>query len=184
MMELTEGRPATCAGRLSKEIKVYDFLDELKISYQRVDHEAANTMEACQAIDAILDADICKNLFLCNRQHTQFYLLMILKDKKFKTKDISGQINSSRLSFAEPEYLEEYLDLTPGSVTVLGLLNDPEQKVRLLMDEDLLQGTYFGCHPCINTSSLRLRTADLFEKILPALNHKATFVHLEAESDA
>lgn len=180
-MELVHGRPLDTTGRLDKEIKVYDLLDSLNISYDRVDHEVANTMEACAAIDAILEADICKNLFLCNRQHTQFYLLMILNNKKFKTKEISQQINSARLSFAEPEYLEEFLDLTPGSVTVLGLMNDKEHRVHLLMDEDLKDGTFFGCHPCINTSSLRLRTADLFEKILPALGHEITFVHLEGE---
>ena len=156
-MELVQGRPADCTGRLDKEIRVYDFLDGLGVSYQRIDHEAAMTMEACAAVDEVLEATICKNLLLCNRQCTAFYLLMIAGDKHFKTKDLSHQIGSSRLSFAAPEYMEAYLDITPGSLSILGLMNDKEHHVELLIDEDVLKGEYIGCHPCINTSSLRLQ---------------------------
>ena len=170
-MELQQGRPADCGGRLPKEIRVYDFLDALGISYQRVDHEAAMTMEACAAIDAALEASICKNLLLCNRQCTDFYLLLMPGDKPFKTKELSKQIGSSRLSFAAPEYMERYLDITPGSLSVLGLMNDKENRVQLLIDEDLLQGELIGMHPCINTSSLRLRTRDLLDKVIPAMGH-------------
>ena len=179
-MELVQGRPLDCTGRLDKEIRVYDLLDSLGISYQRIDHEAAMTMEACAAIDEVLDATICKNLLLCNRQATAFYLLMIPGDKVFKTSVLSKKIGSSRLSFASPEYMEKYLDITPGSVSVLGLMNDRENRVQLIIDSDVLKGEYFGCHPCINTSSLRLRTADLMEKILPAVNHKPILVELES----
>ena len=175
-MKLINGRPADCSGRLDKEIRVYDFLDRLEISYQRIDHEAAMTMEACAAIDEALDATICKNLLLCNRQCTLFYLLMIQGDKHFKTSEMSKQIGSSRLSFASGEYMEQLLDITPGSLSVLGLMNDREHRVQLLIDRDVLQGEYFGCHPCINTSSLRLRTADLLEKILPATGHEPLLV--------
>jgi len=170
-MELLNGRPATNAGRLDKEIRCYDLLDKLGIAYQRIDHEEANTMEACVEIDKALDATICKNLLLCNRQCTQFYLLMLPGEKHFKTSVFSKQIGSSRLSFAAPEYMEEYLDITPGSVSVLGLMNDRDNHVELIIDEDILKGEYFGCHPCINTSSLRLKTADLMEKIIPAMGH-------------
>ena len=170
-MELLNGRPATNAGRLDKEIRCYDLLDQLGVSYQRIDHEAAMTMEACLEIDKALDATICKNLLLCNRQCTQFYLLMLPGEKHFKTSVFSKQIGSSRLSFAAPEYMERYLDITPGSVSVLGLMNDHENHVELVIDEDILKGEYFGCHPCINTSSLRLKTADLMEKIIPAMGH-------------
>ena len=170
-MELQNGRPADCTGRLEKEIRCYDLLDSLAIPYQRIDHEEANTMEACAAIDEALQATICKNLLLCNRQCTQFYLLMIVGDKVFKTSQLSKQIGSSRLSFAGPEYMEKYLDITPGSVSVLGLMNDRENMVQLLIDEDVLKGEYFGCHPCINTSSLRLKTSDLTQKIIPAMGH-------------
>ena len=176
---LHNGRPDTNEGRLEKEIKTYDLLDSLHISYERVDHEAADTMEACVAIDEVLaPAVICKNLFLCNAQKTKFYLLMIREDKKFKTKEISGQINSSRLSFAPSEYMEKFLQITPGSVSVMGLMNDINNEVKLLVDEDILKEELFGCHPCINTSSIRLKVSDVFEKFLPAVHHEYTIVHL------
>ncbi len=177
-MELVNGRPTNTQGRLDKEIRVYDFLDSLGVAYQRIDHEAAMTMEACEEIDRTLEATICKNLLLCNRQETQFYLLMLPGDKVFKTKDLSAQIGSSRLSFAKAEYMEQYLDITPGSLSVLGLMNDKDKMVRLLIDEEVLEGEYIGCHPCINTSSLRLRTKDLVEKIIPAMGHEPTLVKL------
>ena len=179
-MELQNGRSETTSGRLDKEIRVYDLLDKLGIAYQRVDHEATMTMEACEEVDRILgdDTTICKNLFLCNRQETNFYLLLMPGDKPFKTKDLSAQINSARLSFAKPEYMEKYLDITPGSVSVLGLMNDSEKKVQLLIDEDVMKEPYFGCHPCINTSSLKFTTEDLTRKIIPALGHDPITVSL------
>ena len=183
-MQLVDGRPGNTEGRLDKEIRVYDFLDSLGIAYKRVDHEAAMTMEACEEIDRTLSEGvekgvaICKNLFLCNRQATDFYLLLIPGDKPFKTKYLSAQIGSSRLSFAKPEYMEQYLDITPGSVSVMGLMNDKEKKVRLLIDKDVLQDEYFACHLCINTSSLRFKTSDLMEKVIPAMGHEPTMVCL------
>ena len=178
MLKLEKGRPADCAGRLEKEVRTYDFLDKLNIEYERIDHEAAMTMEECADVDEALGAMICKNLFLCNRQETAFYLLMIPDTKVFHTKDLSAQIGAARLSFAKPEYMEKFLDITPGSVSVLGLMNDTENHVQLLIDEDVLNSEYVGCHPCINTSSLRLRTKDLVETILPAIHHEFVRVKL------
>jgi len=177
-MTLQQGRPADETGRLEKEIRVYDFLDRLAVPYQRIDHEAAMTMEACAAIDEALQATICKNLLLCNRQCTDFYLLLMPGDKPFKTKELSHQIGSSRLSFADGAYMEQFLDITPGSLSVLGLMNNRDMRVRLLIDEDVLKGEYIGCHPCINTSSLRLRTEDLMQTIIPAMGHAPTLVRL------
>ena len=179
-MQLVDGRPENTDGRLEKEIRVYDFLDSLGVRYKRIDHEAAMTMEACEEIDRTLGegAAICKNLFLCNRQETEFYLLLIPGEKPFKTKYLSAQIGSSRLSFGKPEYMEKFLDITPGSVSVLGLMNDQEKKVRLLIDEDVLTKPYFACHPCINTSSMRFKTSDLMEKVIPAMGHEPTMVCL------
>ena len=179
-MKLQKGRPENTDNRLNKEIRVYDFLDKLGIQYQRIDHEAAMTMEACEEIDHALgdNTTICKNLFLCNRQETDFYLLLMPGDKPFKTKDLSAQIHSARLSFAKPEYMEKYLDITPGSVSVLGLMNDSEKKVQLRIDEDVMKEPYFGCHPCINTSSLKFTTEDLMQKIFPALEHEPVTVTL------
>ena len=176
---LEKGRPVNIEGRLEKELRVYDLLDSLGIQYERVDHEEANTMEACAEIDKVLaPAVICKNLFLCNAQKTKFYLLMIREDKKFLTKDISKQINSARLSFGPAEYMEQFLDITPGSVSVLGLMNDKEKQVTLLVDEDVLQAEYFGCHPCVNTSSLRLKISDVFGTFLQKVDHAYTVVKL------
>ena len=176
-----EGRPGNVSGRLEKEQRCYALLDKLQISYARVDHEHADTIEACEAVEQVLGEKICKNLFLCNRQKTQFYLLMLEGEKVFKTRDLSKQLGVARLSFADPADMEKYLDITPGSVSVLGLMNDGENHVQLLMDEDVLKGEYIGCHPCINTSSLRLRTADLMEKILPAVHHEPRIVTLPQE---
>lgn len=178
MLELRNGRPEDISGRLEKEIRTYDFLDGLHISYQRIDHEAAMTMEACVEIDAALQATMCKNLFLCNRQETQFYLLLMPGDKKFKTKDVSAQLGVARLSFANEKYMEEYLDITPGSVSVLGLMNDHDGKVQLVIDKELLQGEEIGCHPCVNTSSIKVGMKDLMEVILPAMGHEAVVVEL------
>ncbi|MBR5134433.1 MAG: prolyl-tRNA synthetase associated domain-containing protein, partial [Clostridia bacterium] len=156
----------------------YDLLDSLGVSYERIDHERADTMEACAAVDEALGAAICKNLFLCNRQQTAFYLLMIPADKPFKTKDLSDQIGSSRLSFASAEHMERLLDISPGSVSVMGLMNDVDNAVTLLVDEELLSSEYIGCHPCVNTASLKLKTADVFGVILDAMHHAMKTVSL------
>ena len=177
-MELVKGRPATNEGRLEKEIRCYDLLDSLGIEYGRVDHEPAMTMEACEAVDTALGATMCKNLMLCNRQCTVFYLLLTPGEKVFKTSELSKKIGSSRLSFAKPEPMEEFLDITPGSLSILGLMNDKEKHVNLLIDEDVLKGEFIGVHPCINTSSLRIKTADLMEKLIPAMGHTPTLVQL------
>ena len=164
--------------RLSKELRCYDFLDALGIDYHRIDHDAAMTMEACAAVDEALGADTCKNLLLCNRQCTDFYLLLIPGSKVFKTSQLSKQIGSSRLSFAGAEYMEQFLDITPGSLSILGLMNDKENRVNLLIDEEVLCTPWFGCHPCINTSTLRFSTEDLVNQIIPALGHEPRMVTL------
>ena len=177
-MELYSGRPENFADRLPKEQRVYELLDSLGIDYVRVDHEPAMTMEACIAVDEALGATMCKNLMLCNRQCTDFYLLLMPGDKPFKTSVLSKQIGSSRLSFADGSYMQEFLDITPGSLSVLGLMNDRENRVRLLIDEDVLRGESIGVHPCINTSSLCITTRDLMEKLIPHMGHAPTMVHL------
>ena len=180
-MELYKGRPEDKEGREEREVRVYDLLDSLGIEYFRTDHEHADTMEACNRIDAVIDVVICKNLFLCNRQKTDFYLLMMPGDKPFKTKELSSQINSARLSFASPDAMLEYLDIKPGAVSVMGLMNDKDNHVKLLVDEDVLKDEYVGCHPCVNTSSLKLKTEDVFGKYLKAVNHTVTTVVLKGE---
>ena len=180
-MELYTGRPESTEGRLPREIRTYDYLDTLGIPYQRTDHERADNMEACNEIDAVLGVIICKNLFLCNRQKTVFYLLMMPGDKKFRTKELSGQIGSARLSFAGPEDMLKYLDIEPGAVSIMGLMNDKDKAVKLLIDEDVLKDEYIGCHPCVCTSSLKMRTADILGKFLPATGHGYETVTLTGE---
>lgn len=182
-LKLMEGRPENCAGRLEKEIRTYDFLDQLGVAYQRIDHPETMTMEACEAVDRVLRATICKNLFLCNRQETDFYLLMMPGEKKFRTKDLSKCLGVARLSFAKEEYMEQFLDIAPGSVSVMGLMNDKENHVRLVIDEDVLKGSEVGCHPCVNTSSIKFSTDALTDKIIPAMNHEYTVVHLPEGDD-
>lgn len=178
MWKREKGRPENVTDRLAKEIRVYDLLDGLGVEYERIDHPAAMTMEACEEIDRILEATICKNLLLCNRQQTDFYLLMMSGDKKFVTRELSAQLGTARLSFAAPEFMAAFLDITPGSLSVMGLMNDRDMRVQLLIDADVLDGEWIGCHPCINTSSLRLKTSDLVEKIIPAMGHPPRLVHL------
>ena len=177
-MELYHGRPLDLQGRLDKEIRVYDLLDSLGIEYDRTDHEAAGTMEDCLEVDKILGVIICKNLFLCNRQKTKFYLLMMPGDKPFKTKDVSSQIGSARLSFAGEEEMLAYLDITPGAVSIMGLMNDKDNHVQLLIDKPVMESELLGCHPCVNTASLRMKTKDVIEKFLPAVHHEAIVVDL------
>lgn len=177
---LKKGRPQELDTRLPKEVRCYDFLDGLDIEYYHVDHRdmPADTMEACEAIDEVLGCTICKNLFLCNRQKTAFYLLMMPANKPFKTKDLTAQINSARLSFADSEAMLELLDITPGSVSVLGLMNDKKNTVSLLVDKDILNDEYIGCHPCVNTTSMKIKTSDIFDKLISATNHTKTVVEL------
>jgi Ala-tRNA(Pro) deacylase len=181
-MELFHQRPINESGRLEKEIRVYDLLDSLGIKYDRTDHEHADTMEACSEIEKLLQVQVCKNLFLCNRQKTAFYLLMMPGEKPFKTKELSSQIGSARLSFASPEDMEKYLDILPGSVSVMGLMNDTDGQVQLLVDKDILSQKFIGCHPCVNTSSLKLETKDMFGPFLKAVHHELIEVTLTGEN--
>lgn len=172
------GGPKDSMGRLDKELRTYDLLDRLNIEYHRVDHEALETMEACVGVDQALEVSMCKNLFLCNAQKTKFYLMLMPGEKKFKTKDLSKQIDSARLSFGPYEDMERLLDITPGSVSIMGLMNDKDKEVTLIIDEDLLKEPYLACHPCINTSSIKISTEDLLNKFLPSIEHKPIVVKL------
>jgi Ala-tRNA(Pro) deacylase len=180
-MELFNGRPLDVSDRSEKEVRVYDFLDDLGISYMRLDHAPAfgSEEELCREIEDSLGARICKNLFLANRQRTRFYMLMIPEHKVFRSSDISKQAGRSRLHFAEPEYMEELIGCRPGSASVMGLMNDRDRRVQLLVDEDVLNAEYVGCHPCINTSSIRLKSSDLFGRVLKAMEHDWITVRAE-----
>ena len=173
-----DGRPQNPEGRLEKELRTYDLLDRLGVSYKRLDHDAMPTIEACHDVDKLLGIEICKNLFLRNAQKTAFYLLLLPGTKKFKTAALSKQIGSARLSFAEPEFMEEFLDITPGAVSVMGLMNDTKKRVQLVIDQEVLEHTEVACHPCVNTTSIKLSVRDLLGKFLPAVGHEAVCVKL------
>ena len=173
--EVFADAPAHCSDRARA---AFALLDALGIPYRRVEHESAETMEDCAAVSDVLGARICKNLFLCNRQQTVFYLLAMPEDKPFYTKDLSRQIGSSRLSFAPPEKMEELLGCSPGSASVLGLANDTQRRVHLLLDRDVAEAERFACHPCDNTGSLTIATRDLLEKFLPHVGHSFDVVEL------
>ncbi len=177
-LRLENGRPSNVEARLPREMRVYDHLDALGICYRRVDHPPVYTMEDCEAADAVLGTTLCKNLVLCNRQETAFYLLLMPSDKPFKTKDLSAQIGSARLSFASAERMEELLGVTPGCASVMGLLQDTAGAVQLLIDRDLCEAADFGCHPCVNTASIAFSTADLLKVLLPSLHHVPVYVNL------
>ena len=178
---LYTGRPQDVQGRSPQELACYDLLDRLSIPYTRVDHEHADTIAHCQEVETYLKAHICKNLFLCNRQKTDFYLLVMAGEKPFHTKDLSKQIGTSRLSFAPPEIMEELLNVTPGSATILALMNDKDHQVKLVLDNSVLALDHLVCHPCANTSSLSIALGDVREKLLPALGVTPLLVELPQE---
>lgn len=179
--EIYTGAPVDKDGREQREIRCYEMLDSLGIEYMRADHERADTIEACHAVEKLLDVSVPKNLFLTNRQKTDFYLLIMPGDKPFKTKFLSAQIGSARLSFASGEDMVRHLDTHPGSATILGLMNDKERAVNLLIDKPVLECEYLGCHPCENTSTIKVRTQDILDKFLPAVGHDVKIVELPVE---
>lgn len=175
---LKSGAPKDISGREEREKRTYEFLEKLDISYVRADHDAAFTIADCDGIDEKMGTKMCKNLFLCNSQKTKFYLVMLPGEKKFSSKDFAHKMGIARVSFAPEEYMAEYLDILPGAVSVMGLMNDKDGNVTLVMDKSVADGEYIGCHPCVNTSSLKIRTADIFEKFLPATAHEAIILEL------
>lgn len=177
--KISKGAPEDLSGREEKETAVYRLLKKLGIAFEHIDHPAAETMADCELIDRTRGISVCKNLFLCNRQKTAFYLLMLPDGKVFKTKELSKALGIARLSFADAEFMLKYLNIIPGSVSVMGLMNDKENNVRLLIDSDLLKDEFIGCHPCVNTSTLKIRTKDLTDIFLPAVNHGFTAVLLD-----
>ncbi len=177
-MEVFKGRPQSDEGRTPREMRCYDLLDSLGIEYLRTEHPPAETMDVCNQRAAVLNTRICKNLFLCNRQETQFYLLAMPADKQFKTSIVSKQLGVARLHFADEKYMEQFLDIYPGSVSIMGLANDKGGQVQLLMDEDILKQEFFACHPCMNTVSLKFKTTELTQKLIPAMGHEPILLKL------
>lgn len=173
---LYEGRPEN--SRIQKEIDCYDVLEKLGIRYERLDHSPADSIEDCKLLEPILNVKATKNLFLRNRAKTSWYLLMMPGDKPFHTRDLIGQMGIQRLSFGEEDMLGSMLNLTPGSVSIMGLMYDKSRQVKLLIDREIIQNEYMRCHPCINTSTLKIRTDDVMNKLLPFIGHYPMIVEL------
>ena len=175
---LYTGRPSDECSEV--EMAIYDKLDSLGIEYKRADHDHTDTMEDCLLIESVLGAKICKNLFLCNRQKTSFYMLLMPGDKPFKTKFLTSQLNCARLSFAEADKMQEYLHTIPGSVSALELIFDTDNNIQLVIDNDLMKDDYICGHPGINTSTVRLLREDML-KYVQAAKHEPTFINLPVE---
>lgn len=178
---LFNGRPD--GPREAKESRCYDVLERLKIPFELVNHAPADSVEKCQEVEKVLGVSICKNLFLCNRGKTDFYLLMMPGLKPFKTSIFSKLVGSSRLSFGDEEHMAEFLDVLPGSVSIMGLINDTNGRVKLAIDKDVVREDYIRCHPCVNTSTLRMRTSDVLNILLPVIGHEPIFVEQPWEID-
>ncbi len=175
---LYTGRPAD--NRSETEMAIYDRLDALGIEYKRADHEHADTMEDCLVIESVLEAKICKNLFLCNRQKTNFYMLLMPGDKPFKTKYLTSQLNCARLSFAEADKMAEFLHTIPGSVSALELIFDTENNIQLVIDNDLMKDEFISGHPGMSTSTVRLKREDMLRYVREA-GHEPVFIDLPCE---
>ncbi len=176
--EVFSGRPESADGRLEKELAVYDFLDSLGISYERVDHPPADTIEDCLEVEKVIGVGICKNLFVCNRTKTEYYMIMMSGHKSFRTAEVSKKLGTSRLSFASAEDMEKLLGVTPGSVTVMALKNESARRVQLVIDRDIINGDYIRCHPCINTSTLKIKTEDLLRVFLMKVGHTPRIIDI------
>ena len=174
--QVYRGVPKDIDSRQEKERKCYDFLSKLGIDYEVVDHEEASDMDRCREIESVLGVKICKNIMLCNRQESRFFIFMMPGDKKYVTKEFSKKIGMSRLSFAKEKYLKEFLNVSSGSVSVLALLNDTDNKVELVIDRDVIQQDHIRCHPCVNTSTLKIKTEDFLNKIIPALKKEVMII--------
>ena len=174
--QVYRGVPKDIDSRQEKERKCYDFLSKLGIDYEVVDHEEASDMDRCREIESVLGVKICKNIMLCNRQESRFFIFMMPGDKKYITKEFSKKIGMSRLSFAKEKYLKEFLNVSSGSVSVLALLNDTDNKVELVIDRDVIQQDHIRCHPCVNTSTLKIKTEAFLNKIITALKKEVMII--------
>ena len=158
--------------------RVYAFLNERGISYRKMDHEAVHTIEDCAAIDAELHSVTAKNYFLATKHRDRFYLCLVRPNARFKSVDISRQIASTRLSFAEEEHLARLLHVFPGAVSPMGLIFDEGKEVALLVDSGLRDVESIAFHPCDNTATLAMSGRDFFGAFLPAVGHDPRYVEI------
>lgn len=160
------------------ETKVYQELERLNISYERVDNDTVETMEECVEISEKLGAEIRKTIVCCNRQKTEFFLVVLPASKRFDSKLFAAMMRTARVSFASAEDMESLIGLTPGEASVMGILNDPEAKIKVVVDKAVADAEWFACNPGANTTHIRFKTKQLLDTFLPAENHKAEIIML------
>lgn len=158
--------------------KVFALLDKLHIPYERVENDVVETMEECKEIDQALGTEIRKSIFLCNQKKTSFFLVVMPAEKQLDTGALEKKLGVSHLSFASGELMEKHLGTKPGSASIMGLINDEDEYVQLIMDKEVADEEWFGCNPGINTDHLKIKTQDLLKKFLPRIYHKAKIVEL------
>ena len=147
------------------ETKTYQELERLNIKYERVDNDTVEAMEECVEISKKLGAEIRKTIVVCNRQKTQFFLVILPANKRFDSKLFAAMMHTARVSFASP-------------ASVMGILNDPEGKVKVVIDKAVADAEWFACNPGANTSHLRFKTKQLINNFLPAEKHKPEIIML------
>ena len=160
------------------ETKVYETLKKLNIPFERVDNDSVESMEECVEISAKLGAEIRKSIFLCNHKKTGLYLVIMPADKHFDTKTFCAKIGCSRVSFASPECMQEYLGVQPGTATVMGVLNDEARKVQVVIDKEVAEAEWFACNPGANTTHIKFKTSQLLNSFLPSVKHRPIVVTL------
>lgn len=148
------------------------------IEFSLVTHAPAFTIEKCAEVEKLIGGRICKNLFLQTTSGSAYYILMLDGNKKFVTKDVSKKLGSSRLSFAPPEAMQRLLNTNPGSLSVTSLMFDKEKRVALAIDGDILKEEYICCHPSDNTATLKIKTKDITEKLLPLLGVEPKIIEI------
>lgn len=141
--------------------EVYELLNSKNIKYEIQEHEAIYNMEELSKIDLLYPESDAKNIFVRDDKKSNYYLITIKGSKKVDLKNFKDKYNTRRLSFSSSEDLLNILNLTPGSVTPIGLLNDKDLKVKFYIDKELIDMNMIGVHPNDNTATIWLKTSDL-----------------------
>src|SRR3989344_166488 len=151
--------------------KIKNYLKEHKIEYIVHEHQAVFTVEESKKIKTKIQGGICKNLFLKERKERKYYLVVLPGEKRLNIKELRDKIQAKDLTFASSEELKEILNLTPGSVSILGLINDKEHEAELIIDKEINEAKKLNFHPNINTESIELNKEN-FHKLLKTFNNK------------
>jgi len=162
---------------------IYEALEELKIPFDRVENDFMISMEDCEAVNKKMNTRMAKNLFLCNRQKTEFYLFITKDNKHFNTKIFSKAMGISRVSFAPEETLTEYLGTKIGATTIFSLVYDKDCKVHLVIDKDVLEEKFHACNDGTNNAHIKITTKDLMEKYLKYTKHEPVIIEFKEEEE-